>query len=148
MSIEFEFAKCIHLNELLAAEKICFPNEHWSSDNIKSELDNERARCIILRTNGDFSGYIFFSIICDECELNRIAVLPDYRNKKVGKMLIEKMSEICFENSVNEIFLEVRNGNFPAINLYSNAGFQKIGVRKKYYKNPIEDAVLMSLKLI
>jgi len=147
MSIKFELADCMCLNELFSAEKACFPSEYWSPNNIKSDLESEKTTCIIARIDGNFSGYIFFSIVCDECELTRIAVLPEYRNRKIGKRLIEKMKEMCIENSVKSVFLEVRSGNNSAINLYSNTGFEKIGCRKNYYKNPIEDAVLMSLKL-
>ena len=148
MNLKIGNADSTQSAELFNAEKICFPNEFWSLDNIKSELDNERNICIAARDEERIIGYIFLSTVCDECELNRIAVLPEYRNQKIAGKLMLAMKDFLSQKSFGTVYLEVRSSNAPAINLYTKSGFKEIGKRKNYYKNPTEDAVLMSLELI
>ena len=71
-------------------------------------------------------------------------VVPSERRKGIATSLIRKLIEYGAENNLDYITLEVRQSNIPAINLYSNNGFEKVGVRKKYYSTPTEDAILMN----
>jgi len=149
MNLNFEIADVTYTDILFDAEKLCFPKDFWSLDSIRNELLSERTTCIIALVDKKIIGYIFFSTVCDECELNRIAVFHEYRNLKIGKALIEKMKETLKNNAeIKKVYLEVRIGNVSAINLYLKTGFKKIGIRKKYYANPLEDALIMSLNLI
>ena len=82
-------------------------------------------------------------MIAFEGELLRIALRPEYRGRGLAKKLMDQLVEYSIHNSVKSLFLEVRNSNGTARNLYSSYGFIETGIRKNYYKNPQEDAVVM-----
>ena len=88
-------------------------------------------------------GYINFRFIAGEGELMRIAVLPNLRGRGLSRKLMDKMVESASKNAVTDMTLEVRAGNEPAIGLYRAYGFVSEAVRKGYYHNPTEDALIM-----
>lgn len=96
--------------------------------------------CFVGQTEG---GFIAVMVNCDTADLLDIAVLEDSRGKGVATALMSFMDKECISRGVKEIFLEVRASNTPAISLYLKCGFEKISVRKKYYGDPTEDAVIM-----
>ena len=79
----------------------------------------------------------------DEGDLANIAVLPSCRGLGIGGALLDEILEISRNDGAFRTFLEVRESNEAAIGLYSSRGFFEIGKRRRYYKNPTEDAVLM-----
>lgn len=90
-----------------------------------------------------FEGYIIANVIGDESELLRIAVVPDRRKMHAGYRLLKKY----FKNTnAVSYFLEVRAENIPARGLYEKLGYKAINVRKNYYQNPVEDAIVYELK--
>lgn len=93
-------------------------------------------------------GYCIFTCPCEDCELLRIAVSKKYRRRGIARKLIASMIEKCVVEDGENIFLEVRESNAAAIALYENAGFEEISRRRDYYKNPVEDAVVMKLQNI
>lgn len=109
-----------------AGRELC---EYLDSDN-----------CFVGQAEG---GFIAVMVNYDSADLLDIAVDVEYRNKGVGLALMSFMEAECILRGVKEIFLEVRESNAPAISLYLKCGFEKISVRKKYYGNPTEDAVIM-----
>lgn len=76
----------------------------------------------------------------------RIAVLPEYRGRGYSKVLMDAMMEAAAKNQITDLTLEVRAGNESAIGLYKAYGFAEEAVRKKYYHNPTEDALIMWLR--
>lgn len=100
----------------------------------------ESDNCFVGQAEG---GFIAVMVNCDTADLLDIAVLEKARNRGVATALMSFMDEECISRGVKEIFLEVRASNAPAISLYLKCGFEKISVRKKYYGNPTEDAVIM-----
>jgi len=76
-----------------------------------------------------------------------IAVLGEYRNRRYASRLMEVMFKMCEENKVEKIFLELRESNLLAYKLYREHGFVNMGLRKEYYTNPVENAVLMYKQL-
>lgn len=146
MNFQYKIAKASHNEELFQLEKICFPHDAWSFESIKNTLDNERNVCFIACFNDKIVGYAIASVIYDECELNRIAVLPEFRKLKIGEKLIENLIQKCKSCDCRIIYLEVRESNDAAIGLYIKSGFIKCGMRKEYYRHPVENAVLMSLE--
>lgn len=91
--------------------------------------------------------YINYRIIDKEAELIRVAVKKKDRKKGYAKLLLKVMLEDLRENAVETCFLEVRKTNEVAINLYKKFGFSILGIRKEYYENPLEDAIIMSCKI-
>jgi len=90
-------------------------------------------------------GYIIFWIIEEEMELHKIAVSQAYRNRGIGKGLFQFMLKTAKEKKIEKIFLEVRKSNIAAIKLYESFNFKLIGIRKKYYNDPLEDAMTYCL---
>ncbi len=93
------------------------------------------------------AGFIIFWIIEETMELHNIAVSGDYKKKGIGKRLMLFLLEKARKNNVEEIFLEVRKSNVTAIRLYEAFHFKQVGVRKDYYSNPVEDAMIFKLSL-
>ena len=93
--------------------------------------------------NREASGYAIISCTPFDADLERIAVMPKYRKKGYASLLMEKIFQQVKEEKLESIMLEVRRSNEGAINLYKNKGFESIAERKDYYKNPVEDAIIM-----
>ena len=89
---------------------------------------------------GRFGGYIIASLIGDETELHRIAVVNDLRGKHIGTNLLDFYMEDADE--CNRYFLEVRESNSIARALYEKQGYDELAIRKNYYSNPTENAVI------
>lgn len=127
-------------------ENACF-SVPWSERSIESQIFTEGSVFACICENDDIVGYVCGQTVADECELYRIAVLDSYRKKGYANMLMEYFINECKNKAVKSIFLEVRSSNTPARSLYEKSGFQTIGVRKKYYSNPTEDAVIYKAEI-
>lgn len=92
---------------------------------------------------GRIAGYSVIRILAGEGEVQRIAVRKDCRGRGYGRKLMEVMAGEAREASAFDITLEVRASNIPARKLYESFGFREEAVRKSYYQNPVEDAVIM-----
>lgn len=120
-------------------------SDSWSEKAILEEI--KRGRVGVLKFCGMIIGYCIYMIAADEGEILRIAIHKNFRGYKIGKKLLSSVIEIMEEKGCNQAFLEVRASNTPAISLYKTIGFNEIGVRKGYYKEPKEDAVLFNLTI-
>lgn len=134
------------LSQITEIEKICF-SLPWSKESFEKELENELAYYQCAEENGKIMGYMGMWRILDECHITNVAVLPEYRTKGIASMLINKMVEICKCSEILTMTLEVRESNFPAINLYKKFGFIEVGKRPRYYLKPLEDALIMWKKI-
>ena len=121
-------------------------DEFWTPGILLSELKNENTKYIVLKEENDIIGFAGIWITPDNIDLNNIVIKKDKRGKGYSKLLLEKLIEIS-KGLDREIFtLEVSEKNDVAISLYSKFGFEKVGLRKKYYDGKF-DAILMSKKL-
>ena len=134
------------LDQITQIEKECF-SLPWSKDSFEQELKNELAYYQCAEEEGTIMGYMGMWRIIDECHITNVAVLPEHRNKGVAYMLISKMVEICRCSEIENMTLEVRESNLPAINLYEKYGFVSVGKRPRYYMKPMEDAIIMWKKI-
>ena len=128
-------------------EADCFSMPFKESD-ILSYLENDLWHFFVAKNvDGDIVGYISFTIILDECQIVNIASAPSARKMGVGKALVNRL--LCFakESGCKKLFLEVRESNLPAINLYKNFGFLPVGISKNHYSQPTENAILMNLEI-
>ena len=130
----------VHLDDVKALLDICFCESAWSMDSLTSQLQKADSRCTVAVEDDRIVGFLAFEQILDEGSIVEVAVHPDHRRKGIAKELIRSALS---DNSLKEIFLEVRESNIPAIRLYESLGFEQIGVRKGYYDDPKEDAVVM-----
>ena len=137
----------VYLNELYTIEVECFPGDSWSFESVKQSLDNPHSVVLGCIHEGNLAGFINLFEVCGEAELNRIAVLKQYRNQGIAAFLIEQSFEFLKSKDCYRVVLEVRSLNKPAIELYKKYGFQTDCIRKDYYHNPSDDAILMSLNI-
>ncbi len=130
------------VEQVAELERICF-SESWPEHMIRSGLDSSLDTYFIYEDHGQILGYAVLRILADEGEIQRIAVLPLYRGLGIGRKLMDAMT--CFSRlkGVRAIALEVRESNQGARSLYRSYGFEEEAVRKEYYHNPTEDAVIM-----
>lgn len=128
--------------EILEIEQACFA-ESWTLSMIESSLQIPFYSFYIGEIHRENAGYIGFSAAGGEGELLRVGVLPKYRGQKLGEALVKHMLSDFQTQGVERVFLEVRRSNVPAIALYEKLGFSVLGVRRAYYENPKEDALVM-----
>ncbi len=124
------------LDAIVAAEARVF-EDAWSERALRAHMESISARTLAAYEDGVFAGYLLGNVILPEGEVYRVAVLPEFRRKGVAEALLR-----AFLQEIPECFLEVRKSNIPARTLYEKQGFLLVGTRKKYYKNPMEDACI------
>lgn len=120
----------------------------WSIDSIRSELNNPLAKYIVAKDidTNTILGFIGIWIIAGEGDITNIAVHPDFRKLSIGENLLSSMINLCASLDCNIINLEVRSSNIPAISLYKKFNFSEVGLRKGYYEDNKEDAILMQYR--
>lgn len=119
----------------------------WTEEQLLAEMDAVNGAAFVAAEGHQVCGYAFFRTCAPESELLRLAVAGDWRHQGIGSTLLRHA--LCFfaENGYETCFLEVRCSNEEARHLYMNAGFQQVGIRKKYYCQPIEDALQLCRNL-
>ena len=120
-------------------------SDPWSVGQFEAILKGNTQTVLIAERDGELLGFGVVMIVLDECEILRIAVRKTGRREGTGYHLLEKMLELGKDKGAGMFYLEVRASNEPARKLYEKTGFSETGLRKDYYSNPTEDAVLMSL---
>lgn len=131
------------IEQVLNVEKQSFTLP-WTREAFFNELNhNEYAVYLVIEDEGKIAGYCGAWIVIDESHITNIAILPEYRGQKLGEALLRKMIEISISMGVVRMTLEVRVSNAVAISLYEKLGFQKGGIRKRYYTDNQEDAYVM-----
>lgn len=129
--------------EAAALERRVFPDP-WSEAMLRSGMAEASQFYFCAREhNGMLAGYAAVMAVLDEGELLRIGVVPGFRRQGVAGMLMERIFRTAAEGKLAFMLLEVRKGNIPAIRLYEKYGFSSEGIRKNYYQNPAEDALIM-----
>ena len=127
-------------------EEAVFPDP-WSAKSIKETRDNQSA-CILGAYKEDvLIGYVIFYYVLDEGEIARIAVHPSYRRQGVAEQIYAGLLDFCAEKNIERILLDVRVSNEAAIAFYRKSGFTEDGIRKNFYENPKEHALLMSVSV-
>ena len=131
-----------HVNEVLYISTLSFLTP-WTRESIASELENKLARYVVAIKDGLVIGYGGIWFIVDEGHITNIAVHPEYRGVGAGDMIVEALIELCKLETIASMTLEVRRSNVAAQSLYYKHGFIVEGVRKNYYGDTHEDAVIM-----
>ena len=123
-------------DELSNLHKKCFPNHPWSPDDFR---DLKQSGCEIIMSQ---NGFIVYRIVLDEAEIITIGVNPEMRRQGIASAMIGIIKKNIKNQGVKKIFLEVAANNIPGQKLYENHGFNRVGLRPKYYDGI--DAILMS----
>jgi len=129
------------LDAIMAVEVASF-HTPWTRNDFEGELVNPLAYYLVAEDDGVI-GYVGSWIIFDECHITNIAVSPEARKRGIGDALLKTLISDAEEKGVVATTLEVRPSNAPAIHLYEKYGFTVEGVRKRYYADTGEDALIM-----
>lgn len=120
----------------------------WSREAFFNELTkNQFAQYLVVEVDQKVVGYCGVWIIVDEAHITNIALLPEYRGMKLGEALMAKVMELAREMGALRMTLEVRVSNNRAQNLYRKFGFEEGAIRKQYYTDNMEDALVMWVNL-
>lgn len=143
MAIQIEPMSAQTTAAVAQIEAECF-SRPWSHNAFIAELSNPRAVTFVAKSDGDIAGFINLGFVLDEASVNNIAVKKAYRRRGIGKALLTAAITYCRNNRLTMLVLEVRKSNLSAIALYEQFGFQAVGIRKRFYAEPEEDAILMN----
>ena len=127
------------LPEAARLERECF-SDPWTEEMLRESLENPLYRFFVDEEADTLRGYAGMFMALDEGNTANIAVFPEYRRKGVGEALVSALLACCREECLSVLFLEVREGNLPAVSLYRKLGFTETGYRKNYYHDPEEGA--------
>lgn len=130
------------LEQVAELEKRCF-SESWSYKLLEAGIHSSYDIYYVWEQEDRILGYCNLRLLAGEGEIQRIAVLPEYRGMGLGRKMMDAMTEYARKNRAAAISLEVREGNLAARKLYESCGFAAEAVRKGYYHNPNEDAIIM-----
>ena len=132
-----------HVPQVAALEAVCF-RDPWSERSVASELDNPLSLWLVALDGERVAGYIGSQSVMGESDMMNVAVHPDYRRRGIAEELILALVEaVKAELDSHCLTLEVRASNDPAIALYRKLDFEQIGLRRNYYRNPKEDALIL-----
>jgi ribosomal-protein-alanine N-acetyltransferase len=134
------------LPEVIQIEKMSFKSP-WPEFHFFDELTTPHSHPYVvegrfLDGRTKIVGYIFLWVFGEEIEIANIAVHPNYRRMRIGSSMLSVIEDI-YRNKAKRVFLEVRVSNTPAIKLYKKMGFKVVGIRKRYYTDNDEDAIIM-----
>ena len=139
------------LDQVLAIEQSLFATP-WNRLSYENELASRHAHSYIVKSrtennNSYIIAYTCFHLVADEMHLLKIAVHDNFQQKGIASWLLKKSLDIAVKRGAEKAFLEVRPTNTNAIGLYKKAGFFPVGIRKGYYAETKEDALVMMIKL-
>lgn len=139
------------LDAIASIEQVCF-SRPWSRAAFAAALGDPVSRLLVAEgaVQGERSevlGYAVLYVVADQAELANLAVAPAFRGRGVGRALLESVVAVARELGVRQLFLEVRQSNSVAQRLYRSVGFVPVALRRGYYEAPVEDALVMALRL-
>jgi len=128
------------IDEVMEIEKTLF-SEAWTNAMFEEEITKQIS--YVIDVKGIIAGYICGWKMYEEFNITNVGVAKEFQKQGYGKILVDFIFELISKENFQIVFLEVRESNFSAIKLYEKCNFVEVGRRKKYYKNPTEDAILM-----
>ena len=146
-------ARC-HIREATAAdvpgiaalERICFPDP-WTPGSLREALASAGTFGLVAEWGGGVGGYSLAREAGGSGEILNLAVAPEHRRRGLGRALLEEALTILGGQGCGSVFLEVRESNAAARELYERRGFRVVGVRRGYYRSPAEDGMVLRLDL-
>jgi ribosomal-protein-alanine N-acetyltransferase len=135
-------ATAADLDTVVMIERVSFSDPPWSRRSFASLLDDPRVRFTVACMPA-VVGYVVMWLVADEAELANLAVAPDRRRQGIGQVLLDSAMAEALARGATSLYLEVRESNVAARALYGGRGFRAVGRRPAYYRNPLEDALLL-----
>lgn len=146
-SFVFRYLKEEDIDQILKIEELSFATP-WTRQSFENELNlNQFAVYLVLEKEGQIVGYCGMWLIVDEAHITNIAVLPEFRGQKLGEGILSMVMDIARQRGAKTMTLEVRVSNEVAQSLYRKLGFMNGGIRKNYYTDNYEDALVMWVTL-
>ena len=131
--------------KIAAIERACF-TEAWSLEMIKAECARPEFCALVLEEGEETLGFIMGTVLFEDAEIYKVAVLPPNRGKGFGYLAVDGFAAAVLSRGATRIFLEVRPSNVAALHLYQKYGFEKTRLRKRYYADG-EDCLEMKKEL-
>jgi ribosomal-protein-alanine N-acetyltransferase len=147
--ITIDFMKKEDVDQVVALEQASFTMP-WSRNLFLSEFRSPLVSTLMValadRPSRTVVGYIVFWHVADEMHILNLATAPEFKRQGVAKRLVLAAMKRAYQKGATKAFLEVRASNVAAQKLYSGLGFMGTSVRREYYDDPVEDAVVMVLE--
>lgn len=144
-----ETARDEDLASLLSLERESYSHP-WTPKHFRDSLASTGAFCVVLRARAPESreaasivAYCMAQIVLDELHVHNLLVRPGERSRGVGRRLLRIILEVAAGRGARVALLEVRQSNWPALQLYRSLGFEAVALRRDYYERPREDAVML-----
>lgn len=115
----------------------------WKREDFKELIESNASSYLVLLTDEYVIGAAGYTDQVGEGYVNNVVIDPDYRGKGYSKMLMQAVIDDAKEHGIEDLTLEVRVSNEPAVRLYESLGFESAGIRKRFYEHPVEDAYVM-----
>jgi len=145
MNVAIRNMKLDDIDQVVAIDQVSF-SLPWPERSFRFELtDNPASRCWVAEANGRIVGMIVIWLLIDEAHIATIATHPDFRRQGIARKLLEHALKYLMGEGAKSSFLEVRESNVAAQEMYRQFGFEESGRRPRYYKDNDEDAILMML---
>ena len=131
------------LDQVMEIEDNVFPDP-WTKEGFFTFLIRKDSMFLVVEEKGRIIGYLGSLMVLDESDILNIAVTPERQKEGIGRFMLESLFRLSYDCGIRFVHLEVRESNETAIRLYERCGFQRDGLRKDYYTEPRENAVLMT----
>ena len=116
----------------------------WTKEGYFTFLTRDDTMFLVVEEKGKILGYCGLLMVLDEGDVTNVAVCRERQREGIGNFLVSSLLRLAGDQGISMIHLEVRSGNETSIRLYERLGFQRDGIRRNYYSDPEEDAVLMT----
>jgi [ribosomal protein S18]-alanine N-acetyltransferase len=146
-SITITLMRDKHLDGVVAIEREVF-SDPWTRAMFFQDMSADYGLCYVAAYDEVVVGYVDAWIVCDECTINRIACSKKTQRSGIGSQLLCSVMHESSRRGAQTFFLDVRSSNAAAQQFYEKSGFIKTGLRKSYYADVREDAVLMSMAVV
>ena len=134
-----------HLGGIAEIENACFA-QPWSQKSLELLL-GEQATALVATVDGRVAGYVGMTYVLDEGQITNLGVLPKARRHGIGKALMLELERVALQKGIYFLSLEVRESNSAARSLYCSLGWSECGIRKNFYTQPLENAVVMTREI-
>ena len=137
-------ATLAHLADVTAIEAACF-SDPWSNASFREAVENPAVyfRVATEDAGGGVVGYVVAWFAAGQGEIGNLAVTPSARGRGVGGMLLDAVIAAASDHGAEALYLDVRESNLRARSLYDSRGFVEVGRRRRYYRRPAEDAIVL-----
>lgn len=143
MTLSVQPARLVDVPSIVEIERAVF-SDPWSAQSFREALGHPAVYfSCACRDDGEVLGYVVAWFVADQGEIANIAVAPDQRGQGVGRALLDAALGEAATRGIAAVFLEVRDSNQRARELYASRGFEEVGRRRRYYRRPVEDAIVL-----